>query len=313
MGEPITFTADVGSPGAGDLTYTWEFDDGESVSGNETTAETVTHKYTDPGRYQVTLTVEDAAGANDTVTRTLRVSGLVFAGNKKITDTNNDNVYAGIEFDIRNNFENQDITITEVLIDPDNDGIERLGDGYYDDNIAIDSTDVHTGELAVEDPGTIAEFDTSVTLDEGEVATVEMGEFYDAGGDQVAMNDEEITLAFRYEIENTKRNYVSEFDTNTGDAIDPGDPPVIEEADPFYYYGDLYVDLVLSDSDGNLDTVTADVLDENGQVLRSESADISGDEASGYLGVGGYDSRDDRVRVTVTDTTGNTTATTVPI
>jgi PKD repeat protein len=330
MSETITFTADVGGTGAGNLTYAWDFGDGTTVTGNETAMETVTHTYSDPGRYLVELRVEDAAGRNDSVTRLLRVSGLVFEDNKQVIDTDDpsgDNTRATVEFDIRNNF-NGGIRITDVLIDPENPDIDRI-DNDFDDEIRIESSDqgsYDTGEFRIEETGSIADLDDDATLSDGETATVEMGRFYD-GTDQFDMTNQNVSVAFRYQIEGTNRNYVTEFDINTGDAdggdTDAGDPPVIDSVEPGLYGGpfDLFyigphVELELSDPDSDLDMVKIEVIDD-GTAFYTETNDISSYGGSldrtFLLGYDDDEGDPDEVRVIVSDSTGNTTTRTAPV
>lgn len=312
--EPTTFTADIGGSGAGNLTYRWDFDgDGTyEESGNATEAKTVTHTYTDPGRYDVRLFVEDAAGQNDSVTRLLRVSGLVFAGNKMVTDPDSNGESAGVRFDIQNTFDTEAITITEMFIDPENPDIDRLESGY---EIVIDSSAVTDDTLFIEESGSIADFEAPITLSSNEQVSVEMSEFYGPSG-QFGMSGQNVTVAFRYEIEGTKRNYVSQFDIETGlgggGGGGTGDPPIITQADPYTVGNDLRVYLELEDPDGDLDSVTVEVLDADGDVLRTRSTDLSpyGDEATGYLPLGEYGSEVDAIRVTVVDDTGDEDTTT---
>jgi len=320
VSEQITFSADVGGSGAGNLTYRWDFDGDGSVdlTGNESTAETVTYNYSTPGRYPVELTVEDAAGANDSVTRLVRVSGLVFEGNKQVLDPDGDGQSATIRFDIRNNFPT-DITITEVLIHPGDPSIDELDNGGGEE-IVIDGTGVYDagGELRLEDSGSIADLGPPISLEDNELTTVEMSKFRDGSGDQFNMSNRNVTVAFRYEIDGTRRNYVSEFDINTGGGggggggVVTGDPPVIEQATPYRSGGDLYAYLELSDSDGDLDSVTVEVLDDEGDVIGTRSADLSsyGDRAEGYLPLGDYDGDADAIRVTLRDGAGNDDTTT---
>lgn len=321
LSEQIRFTADVGGSGTGNLTYTWDFGDGDTVVGNETTAATATHNYSDPGRYPVELTVEDAAGANDSVTRLLRVSGLVFEGDKEVTDPDGDGTNATVSFDIRNNFASDEIRITEVLIEPKNSDIDQLDDGLSTE-IFVDGTSVYdrSGVLRIEDSGSIADFGSGVTLASGQQTTVTMSKFRDSDGNQFDMTDRNVTVAFRYEIEGTDRNYVSEFDINTGagdgggGGVDPGDSPVIEEATPEQvegFWGTEYlssVELELSDANGDLSSVEVEVLDDEGNVIGSRSADLSpyDDRAEGELSLLGYYSGDAaEIHVILRDENGN--------
>ncbi len=68
-GQEITFTGSATDPGDDTLTYTWDFGDGTTATG-----QTVTHVYETPGEYTVTLTVEDDDGGVGTDTTTATVS-----------------------------------------------------------------------------------------------------------------------------------------------------------------------------------------------------------------------------------------------
>jgi PKD repeat protein len=54
--------------------YTWSFGDNNTTS---TTAPVIYHAYSQEGNYTATLTVIDASGRADSVTRTIRISSLV--------------------------------------------------------------------------------------------------------------------------------------------------------------------------------------------------------------------------------------------
>ncbi len=56
------------------VVYTWDFGDGSEAA---TTAETVEHTYTWPGRYDVTLTVYDDDGVAGTLTKEITVRGAI--------------------------------------------------------------------------------------------------------------------------------------------------------------------------------------------------------------------------------------------
>ena len=76
VGDTVTFNASIStcnwnSTSEEDIpivSYEWDFGDGSTGEG-----ETVTHSYTEQGTYDVTLTITDAEGDNDTWTRPLTV------------------------------------------------------------------------------------------------------------------------------------------------------------------------------------------------------------------------------------------------
>jgi parallel beta-helix repeat protein len=65
VGETVSFDAGASTDNIGIASFTWDFGDGTTGTG-----ETTTHTYTKPGSYTVTLTVTDLAGntAQDTIT-----------------------------------------------------------------------------------------------------------------------------------------------------------------------------------------------------------------------------------------------------
>ena len=64
-GNLVTFAADVTDPGDEIFTFTWDFGDGDVVSGGQ---DSYTHVYKDNGAYVATLTVDDGDGGTDTDT-----------------------------------------------------------------------------------------------------------------------------------------------------------------------------------------------------------------------------------------------------
>lgn len=67
VNETVSFDA---SASTGDIvSYSWDFGDGETSTG-----QTTTHSYSAEGNYDVKLTVEDSAGKTDTETKTVAVS-----------------------------------------------------------------------------------------------------------------------------------------------------------------------------------------------------------------------------------------------
>jgi PKD repeat protein len=71
VGEPVTFDASLSIPSGGPIKeYNWDFGDGNTVT---TTNQTIAHAYTSHGNPNVTLTIEDSQGLNDTVWKIVNV------------------------------------------------------------------------------------------------------------------------------------------------------------------------------------------------------------------------------------------------
>lgn len=77
----VTFDASISKPGWSAATqqfspiisYEWNFGDGAI---NQTSSPLITHKYTNPGNYTVTLKITDAVGRTDTITKTVEVLNI---------------------------------------------------------------------------------------------------------------------------------------------------------------------------------------------------------------------------------------------
>jgi len=69
--ESLEFAGSGTDPGGGALTYSWDFGDGATGSGQSTT-----HAFTQSGTYTVTLTVTDSDGLSDTDTCTATVGNV---------------------------------------------------------------------------------------------------------------------------------------------------------------------------------------------------------------------------------------------
>lgn len=67
-GEKVTFDGASSYSGQPIISYTWEFGDGETTSGQK-----ATHTYAEAGRYRVTLEVKDAAGSSGRVSEEIVV------------------------------------------------------------------------------------------------------------------------------------------------------------------------------------------------------------------------------------------------
>lgn len=71
-GEPVTFTAQATDPNGRPVTLSWNFGDGTSDTG-----ETVTHEFTAPGTYTITVTAANDCGLSASATLDLEVNVLV--------------------------------------------------------------------------------------------------------------------------------------------------------------------------------------------------------------------------------------------
>ncbi|MBX0295323.1 PKD domain-containing protein [Haloarcula nitratireducens] len=80
VGEELTFDA-VASDDGSIASYEWDFDDGETASG-----QSVTHAFDSEGDYTVELTVTDDEGATTTATQTVSVSAAPAPANFQITN-----------------------------------------------------------------------------------------------------------------------------------------------------------------------------------------------------------------------------------
>ena len=70
-GTEVTYSATASDPGDDTLTYSWDFGDGNTASGQD-----VTHIYSDNGNYTITLTVSDDDNASSTQTLNVTVNNV---------------------------------------------------------------------------------------------------------------------------------------------------------------------------------------------------------------------------------------------
>lgn len=166
-GEEITFDATAVQ---GDITaYSWEFGDGDTASGD-----VVTHVYTEPGQYEVTLTIE-REGTTETGTTTIAVADEDDLGDAGIT--------AAFDHAPRVPALGQAITFdASASTGPIDTYVWEFGDGTTDSGVQTEHQYDTPGEYTVtlrvgDQSGTAVATadltDTSVVLDDTDTSTAE--------------------------------------------------------------------------------------------------------------------------------------------
>jgi PKD repeat protein len=232
-GEPITFRNDTSDADGDIVSYDWDL---KPAPGFEATGPNFTYTYSEPGLYNVTLTVTDDDGATDSVTKLVAVSGLAYNDDATAVDLDGDGVPGGLAFSLTNlfnaslpGFDDDTVRITDVLVDPANDtGIDRLDPGSatppYDHELYVDTDtrDGHAGStagLTIPDGGQIIDVDEAddgrePEIDGDGVATVSLSEFRPA----LNMTGERVTIAVRYLVDG--EYFTSRFEvTPTGSTV----------------------------------------------------------------------------------------------
>jgi PKD repeat protein len=136
-GGVISFDAsDSYDPDGAIVVYFWDLGDG-----NTGTGETITHTYTEPGVYTVTLTVKDAAGNSDTSVITITVLlDTDGDGTPDVTDPDDDN-------DGVNDDEDAFSLDPTETVDADGDGIGDNADTDDDNDGVLDVNDAFPLDL----------------------------------------------------------------------------------------------------------------------------------------------------------------------
>jgi parallel beta-helix repeat protein len=118
--ELVNFDADGSSDNVGIVSYEWDFGDGTKGPGIA-----VTHSYSDPGVYNVTLTVKDAAGNSqvDLVTVTIQMD-TDGDGEPDLTDEDDDGDGIPDAWEIENGMD--PLNALDASIDSDHDGLTNL-------------------------------------------------------------------------------------------------------------------------------------------------------------------------------------------
>ncbi|WP_162991657.1 PKD domain-containing protein [Halostella salina] len=161
IGETVTFDGSASTDNDEIQTYEWDFDDDGTY---EETGETPSHTFEDPGEYDVTLRVTDAAGNRDTDTVTVSVvdvtSPAAEAGSDTETDEGESTQFDGSastdnvgidsyewDFDDDGTYEGSGATPTHTYNDPGTYMVTlRVTDGNG-------NTDTDTRVITVDDTG----------------------------------------------------------------------------------------------------------------------------------------------------------------
>ena len=323
LDETVTFESDVTTFLDGNYTYRWEFGDGNVTTGNASTASTVTNTYSDPGRYNVSLQVTGPNGQSDTVSRLVRVSGLLVSVGATSTDVDGDGESAGFQVGLRNNFANESVTITDVEIDPADSSVRELDNpdsGEPEIEIGIVKS-YKGGSITLYEDGRLVELEQpsdpiAERGDPGDATTLTVGEFYDGGGSQINTSGKTFEVAVRYNTSN-KENYVSRFnltpDSVTGTPTPTPSPgsqsPQIEDTDAecFALFDTLRVEITASDPNGDdtLDDVEIRYLDDDGDEISRSTEEFGADNTvEAYQ----FFSTASTIEVTVHDETGRSTS-----
>lgn len=147
------YTCDFDASGSSDadgdtLSYQWVFGDGSST-GNLSNA-TTSHVYSAGGTYDVTLTVYDNNGSQDTLTKAVTVPGRLVIDSPSSHEGSKDNRNSILGFEVTNERYNE-VTLDSVRV-------EIITDSPGDDPNAVDDSDLGVeGEVWVDvsDDGTV--------------------------------------------------------------------------------------------------------------------------------------------------------------
>jgi PKD repeat protein len=228
LGEEVRFRNDTKDLDGKIVAYEWDvFDDGTV----DATGPRLNYTFARPGKYDVRLQVEDNNGATANVTKTVSVSGLLYANDAAALDLDGDGSDDEVTFSVRNEFDDSkdgidhdNATLLNALIDPENDDIDELREpnNGYEEEIVVDASrdgvrDLNNGvETVVPPGGIIVELrDDSDPFPRvaGEGGT---GEFRLTSFNR-DMNGEPVDVVLRYRVNGTR--YTSEFTLVPGTGI----------------------------------------------------------------------------------------------
>jgi hypothetical protein len=175
--QPVTFNASGSfDPDGSVAEYRWDWNN-DGVYETNTTTSTATHTFSNGGRYNVTLQVEDDEGKNTTRTQSIDVSGLEY--NRDMTTVGSND--ATISFSVTNNV-GKDVEITHIFIDTDDDAIDSVG------------------VVNIYDRGRIVRLGSTVSISDGSTETIDIGDFRDSSARLVNMDGKHVRVGLKYKI-----------------------------------------------------------------------------------------------------------------
>ncbi len=237
-GAAANFSASATDPGDDELSYTWDFGDGETATGTD-----VTHTFTQNGVYTVTATVTDDNGASTNSTLEVTVNNIA-------------PVIKSLTGDIEVN-EGDVANFSAIAIDSGNDELTYTWD-FGDDSEAVTGTDVNhvfidNGDYTV--TLTVTDSDGASTSQTLDVAVNNVAPIVEVGSDKTS--DEGSPVQFNATFSDPGITDTHTIAWNFGDGN-----TVTDTLDPTHVYtdnGEYDVSLTVTDNRGASTTSTLKV------------------------------------------------------